>query len=73
MSSSINSAIDPNEFTVVANDVLATTTEKLIVYSSASGKLFYNENGTDSGFGDGGQFAVLNRTPELVVEDIEIV
>ncbi|MFM6010240.1 MAG: choice-of-anchor I family protein, partial [Dolichospermum sp.] len=42
-----------NEFAVVEDDDLVGTSNALIVYSSSSGSLFYNQNGADTGFGTG--------------------
>ena len=61
---------DASEFAVVNSNAAAMTAEALIVYNSGSGNLFYNENGMEDGFGDGGQFAVLQGAPELTAEDI---
>ena len=55
-------------FAVVPRDSDAATSEGLIVYSSQSGNLYYNIDGTDPGFGRGGQFATLENVPELVAE-----
>ncbi|MGD1701522.1 DUF7453 family protein [Dapis sp. BLCC M229] len=41
----------------------------VIVYNSENGNLFYNPNGSETGFGDGGQFATLTNTPLLEAED----
>ena len=61
--------LDPNKFAVVSNDAAVAVRDELVVYSSSSGKLFYNENGNDSGFGEGGQFAILSGQPDLVAQD----
>ena len=62
-----------SEFTVVNSNAAAMTAEELIVYNSNSGNLFYNENGSENGFGDGGQFAVLQGAPELTAADLMAV
>lgn len=54
-----------SEFAQVANDVAVAESAALIVYSQASGSLFYNANGTEAGYGSGGQFAALS-TPFLL-------
>ena len=64
--------LDSSEFAVVSNDAAVAVRNELIVYSSSSGKLFYNENGNDSGFGEGGQFAILNEQPDLVAQDFTV-
>lgn len=61
--------LDSSEFAVVSNNAAVAARDELIVYSSGSGKLFYNENSNDSGFGEGGQFAILSGQPDLVAED----
>ncbi|MBW4550751.1 MAG: hypothetical protein KME35_06530 [Aphanocapsa sp. GSE-SYN-MK-11-07L] len=47
-------------FASVNSDTLAATNQALITFSTATGKLFYNQNGNTSGFGTGGQFATLS-------------
>jgi serralysin len=69
-----------NEFAIVANDALAGASTKSIVYSSSTGRLFYNQNGSATtglnGLGDGGQFAELSENasgnPILVASDFII-
>ncbi len=58
-----------SEFEVVDTDAAAATSDALIVHSTENGvgRLFYNENGAEAGFGDGGQFATV--LPVLTVED----
>jgi Ca2+-binding RTX toxin-like protein len=60
-----------SEFAIVANDVLAATSDSRITYST-TGRLFYNENGTASGFGTGGQFADFLGLPTLAATDFII-
>jgi Ca2+-binding RTX toxin-like protein len=48
-----------SEFTVVRNNALAASSQASIVYSTSSRKLFYNANGTVTGFGQGSAFAKL--------------
>jgi Ca2+-binding RTX toxin-like protein len=49
------------DFRTVTTDAAAATSIGEIVYNSANGKLFYNADGNDIGFGtNGGQFAQLN-------------
>ena len=57
------------EFTTVTDDQQAATSEAVIVYNSQNGNLFYNPNGSETGFGDGGQFATLTNIPLLEAED----
>ena len=62
-----------NEFAVVQDDDLASTSNGLIVYSSSSGSLFYNQNGTAAGFGTGGEFAILSTVPTLTASNFSLV
>jgi Ca2+-binding RTX toxin-like protein len=57
------------EFAIVTSDANAATREADIVYNSVNGKLFYNPNGSDSGFGTGALFATLTGAPTLVATD----
>jgi Ca2+-binding RTX toxin-like protein len=61
-----------NEFKVVGSDTAAATSSGDIVYNSANGNLFYNQNGSASGFGTGGQFATLTGYPTLSASDFVI-
>ncbi|WP_287240458.1 MULTISPECIES: hypothetical protein [unclassified Okeania] len=58
-----------DEFTTVTSDELAETVDAVIVYNSSNGNLFYNPDGSGTGFGDGGQFATLTNTPSLAADD----
>ncbi len=58
-----------SEFATVTNDQEAATSEAVIVYNRENGNLFYNPNGSETGFGDGGQFATLTNIPVLEGED----
>ncbi|MBE9171333.1 tandem-95 repeat protein [Pleurocapsales cyanobacterium LEGE 06147] len=58
-----------SEFAVVGSDAMAATAGALIVYSSATGNLFYNQNGVTTGLGTGGQFATLSGIPALSAND----
>jgi Ca2+-binding RTX toxin-like protein len=53
------------EFAKVNTDTKAAISGADIIYNTATGALFYNENGTASGFGTGGKFAVLSNKPVL--------
>ncbi len=59
----------PSEFATVTNDEEAANSDAVIVYNSENGNLFYNPNGSQAGFGSGGQFATLTNTPLLQTED----
>lgn len=56
-----------SEFDVVSTDAAAATSNALIVHSTESGNLYYNQNGAVADFGDGGQFA--NVTPALAPDN----
>ncbi|MGK7919130.1 MAG: multicopper oxidase domain-containing protein [Trichodesmium sp.] len=56
-------------FAVVATDNDAATSEGWIVYSTESGNLYYNVDGSIPGFGGGGQFATLTGVPNLGADD----
>jgi uncharacterized delta-60 repeat protein len=53
------------EFAKVNTDAKAAISGADIVYNTATGALFYNQNGTATGFGTGGKFAVLSNKPNL--------
>ncbi|MDD1428845.1 calcium-binding protein, partial [Dolichospermum sp. ST_sed9] len=52
-----------SDFAVVATNALAATSSARIVYSQATGSLFYNQNGATAAFGTGGQFANILPLP----------
>lgn len=60
------------EFEVVRGRNAAATSDAKIVYDSKSGDLYYNANGGDGGFGEGGKFARLLGKPELEATDFVI-
>jgi Ca2+-binding RTX toxin-like protein len=60
-------------FATVADDSLAADRSEIIIYSQATGSLFYNTNGAATGFGDGGIFAQLAATPVITATDFELV
>jgi polyhydroxybutyrate depolymerase len=43
------------------------------LYNEKNGGLYFNENGADNGFGDGGIIAILKGAPELTAENIDFV
>jgi hypothetical protein len=59
-------------FGTVTDDVAAETSAASIVYNTSNGKLFYNNNGLESGFGDGGQFANIFGKPVLSAESFTL-
>jgi uncharacterized delta-60 repeat protein len=54
-----------SEFAKVTTDALAATSAADIVYNTATGGLFYNQNGTATGYGTGAQFLTLTTKPVL--------
>ncbi|MEL7079562.1 MAG: hypothetical protein AAGM46_27100, partial [Cyanobacteria bacterium J06582_2] len=70
---SITSLNTSTRYIAAIDDAAAMMREELIVYSTSTGNLFYNENGTADGFRAGGQFATLKTQPELIAEDIILV
>ena len=55
------------------SDLAAETSDGLIVYSRATGKLFFNQNGAAVGLGTGALFATLDGAPSLTASDFQIV
>lgn len=51
----------------------AARSKKDFVYDEWKGLLYFNENGKQKGWGDGGLFAKLQGAPELGVDDFTIV
>jgi Ca2+-binding RTX toxin-like protein len=64
--------ISKSDFAIVASDNAAATSSKLIIYSEATGRLFFNQNSSNRGFGQGGYFATLQGAPSLSASDIAI-
>lgn len=64
--------ISKSDFGIVANDAAAALSTKSIVYSEGTNRLFFNQNGSSSGFGQGGYFATLQNSPNLTANDITI-
>lgn len=62
-----------SEWAIVTTDADAATSSAVIVYNSTNGNLFYNPNGTDAGFGTGGQWAILAGVPSIAPTDFSIV
>ncbi|MFY7932764.1 MAG: Calx-beta domain-containing protein [Microcystis aeruginosa] len=63
----------PSNFAVVANNSLVAASNAFIVYSSGTGHLFYNQNGSVAGLGTGANFAVLTGNPSLKANDFLLV
>ena len=47
--------------------------KKDFIYDDKKGLLYYNENGKEEGWGDGGLFARLQGAPELSASDFTII
>ncbi len=60
------------EFEVVNSQKAAANSDAKILYNSKSGDLYYNANGGQGGFGDGGRFARVLGKPELEATDFVI-
>ena len=43
------------------------------LYHQKKGSLYFNENGADKGFGDGGIIAILKRSPDLTSDNLEFI
>jgi Ca2+-binding RTX toxin-like protein len=61
-----------SEFAVVANNTNVASSAAKIVYSSGTGNLFYNENGSATGLGAGSQFAIFTGSSILTANDFVI-
>lgn len=58
------SSMDSRDFATVTSNAQAEISKAAIVYNSGTGDLFYNQNGSTSGFGTGGEFATLVGSPD---------
>jgi len=72
--------ITSSQIAIVSRDSLAATSGRKIVYSRDTGHLFFNANGSSSGFGRGGLFATIDSdnnastaAPALTSSDFQIV
>jgi Ca2+-binding RTX toxin-like protein len=72
ITTAVGSLLKAGEFALVSSDLAADTSAGLIVYSQASGRLFYNSNGAVSGYGSGGELAILNGQPVLKASDFVV-
>ena len=43
------------------------------LYDQKKGGLYFNENGSDKGFGDGGIIAIFKGGPELTASNLEFI
>jgi Ca2+-binding RTX toxin-like protein len=60
------------DFAVVRSNDAARNSDAAIVYNSATGRLLYNSNGSEAGFGVGGQLAIIGRGLDLTAEDFSV-
>ncbi|NEQ35764.1 MAG: CHRD domain-containing protein [Okeania sp. SIO3I5] len=72
LDSSPGIGLSEDDFAIVSSEGDAATAEAEIVYDSVSGTLYYNTNGTEDGFGIGGEFVNLDGTPDLVTNDFQV-
>ncbi len=56
-------------FATVNSDSDAESVDAAIIYNTNNGNLFYNQNGSEVGFGSGGLFVNLENQPALSVEN----
>jgi glycerophosphoryl diester phosphodiesterase len=57
-------------FASVNSDALAATSSAFITFSTTTGRLFYNQNGTTAGLGKGGHFATLSSINGTAISSI---
>lgn len=69
----VSDSLSTAQFASVVNDAAVASQTQAIVYSRESGRLFYNPNGANSGFGGGGCFAVLTGAPGLAGANFQVV
>jgi len=68
-----NGFSQPAEFASVADDDLVATSSAFIVYSTSSGSIYYNQNGSAAGLGSGSEFANLLTVPTLIAADFALI
>jgi Ca2+-binding RTX toxin-like protein len=68
-----NGLSQPADFASVADDDLVVTSSAFIVYSTSSGSLYYNQNGSAAGLGNGAEFANLLTLPTLTAADFQVI
>ena len=62
-----------SEFAVVNDDRFIEMSNAKIVYSTNTGSIYYNQNGTASGLGKGGEIAYLASVPNLAASDFVLI
>jgi serralysin len=60
-------------FGIVTDDAAADISADLIIQNTSNGKLYYNTNGAEAGFGEGGQFANIFGQPVLSAENFVVI
>ena len=76
--------IDTDSFSINSSTTFATTNNKRkinklakrdfnFLYDQKKGGLYFNENGADKGFGDGGIIAILKGAPDLTEGNLEFI
>ena len=76
--------IDTDSFGIDSSATFATAKNKRklkklakkdfdFLYDQKKGGLYFNENGSDKGFGDGGIIAILKGAPELTASNLEFI
>ena len=77
--------IDTDSFGIDSSGTFAAGTNKRVVkkklakqgfdflYDQKKGGLYFNENGSDKGFGDGGIIAILKGAPDLTSGNLEFI
>ncbi|MCZ8356359.1 MAG: SBBP repeat-containing protein [Microcystis sp. LE19-388.1G] len=68
-----NGFSQPAEFASVADDDLVATSSAFIVYSTSSGSIYYNQNGSAAGLGNGSEFANLLTVPTLTAANFTLI
>ncbi|REJ44056.1 MAG: hypothetical protein DWQ54_00415 [Microcystis flos-aquae TF09] len=68
-----NGFSQPAEFASVDDDDLVAISSAFIVYSTSSGSIYYNQNGSAAGLGSGSEFANLLTVPTLIAADFTLI
>ncbi|NES08137.1 MAG: hypothetical protein F6K22_38410 [Okeania sp. SIO2F4] len=72
LDSSPGIGLSEDDFAIVSSVDDGAISEAEIVYNSVSGALYYNPNGTEDGFGIGGEFVNLGGGTDLVAGDFQV-
>ncbi|NES43863.1 calcium-binding protein [Moorena sp. SIO2C4] len=84
LTSTGSGGLDESQWAVVSGDAEVDSSDALIVYNSTTGSLFYNQNGSETGLGNGALFATFETSgtsgtttfsssnPSLGIGDFEI-